>query len=74
MCPLVFEHPMHEDFVHKILEDFVHGMLEHVLLIVAPGDHIQMVRVLDVLDPVCEYTSISVEMKTWTIDFAASQY
>ena len=37
---------------------FVHGMLEHVLLIVAQEDHIQVVVVLDVLDPVCVYTLI----------------
>jgi len=55
---------------------FVHGMLEHVLLMVAPEDHIQVVvvLVLDVLDPVCVYTSISVEIKTWTtIDFEESR-
>ena len=57
---------MHEDFVHKMLEDFVHGMLEHVLLIVAPGDHIQVEIVLDVLDPVCVYTFIRLEIKTNT--------
>jgi hypothetical protein len=52
----------------------MHGMLEHVLLMVAPEDHIQVVVVLDVLDPVCVYTLISVEIKTRTIDFEESQY
>ena len=52
---------------------FVHGMLEHVLLIVAQEDHIQVVVVLDVLDPVCVYTSTSAQIKTWTIDFEESQ-
>ena len=41
---------------------FVHGGLEHVLLIVAQEDHIQMVVVLDALDPVCVY-----------IDFCSNQ-
>jgi len=52
------------------LELFV--QLEHVLLMVALDDHIQVVVVLDVLDPVCAYTLICVstlfETKTWTID------
>jgi len=41
---------------------------------VALGDHIQEVVVLDVLDPVCVHTLISDEIKTWTIDFEESQY
>ena len=47
---------------------------EAVLLVVVREDHIQEVVVLDVLDPVCVYTFISVEIKTWTIDFEESQY
>ena len=37
-------------------------------------DHIQEVVVLDVLDPVCVYPFISVEIKTWTFDFEELQY
>ena len=48
--------------------------LEHVLEMVALEDHIQEVVFLDVLDPVCVYPFISVERKTWTIDFEESQY
>ena len=36
-------------------------------------DHIQDEVVLDVRDPVCLYTFIYVEIKTWTIDFEESQ-
>jgi hypothetical protein len=59
------------------LEVFVQGMLGHVLLMVALlmvalEDHIQVVVVLDVLDPVCVYTLISVKIKTWTIDLEES--
>jgi hypothetical protein len=35
-----------------------------VLLMVAPEDHIQEVLVLNVLDPVCVHTLISVEKKS----------
>ncbi len=45
-----------------------------VLLMVALEDRIQVVVVLDVLDPVCVHTLISVEIKTWTIDSEESQY
>ncbi len=53
------------------LEFFV--QFEHVLLMVAPEDHIQEVVVLDILDPVrrCVFTLISVETKAWT-DFPVS--
>jgi hypothetical protein len=56
------------------LEFFV--QLEHVLLMVTPEDHIQVVVVLDILDPVqrCVFTLISVETKAWTIDSEESQY
>ncbi len=37
---------------------------EAVLLMVVQEDHIQEVVVLHVLDPVCVYTFISVEIKT----------
>ena len=47
---------------------------EAVLLMVVREDHIQEVVFLGVLDPVCVYTFISVEIKTWTIDFEESQY
>ena len=43
-----------------------------MLLMVALRDHIQEVVVLDVLDPVCVYALISVDIKTWTIDFEES--
>ncbi len=39
------------------------GRPEDVLLMVALEDHIQEVVVLDVLDPVCVYTLISVKIK-----------
>jgi hypothetical protein len=39
-----------------------------VLLMVALEDHIEEKVVLDVLDPVCLYLFIYVEVKTWTID------
>ncbi len=41
---------------------------------VALEDRIQEMVVLDVLDPVCVHTLISVEIKTWTIDLEESQY
>jgi len=43
------------------------------LLMVVQEDHIQEVVFLDVLQPVNTYTFISVEIKTWTIDFEESQ-
>ena len=48
------------------LEVFVEGSPEHVLEMVALEDHIEEVVVLDVLDPVCVYTFICVEIKTNT--------
>ena len=47
---------------------------DHVLLMVTLEDHIEEEVVLDVLDPVCLYIFIYVEIKTWTIDFEESQY
>ncbi len=43
---------------------------EAVLLMVVQEDHIQEVVtvILHVLDPVCVYTFISVEIKAWTIE------
>ena len=43
-------------------------------MMVTLDDHIQEVVVLDVLDHVRVYTLISVEIKTWRIDFEESQY
>ena len=43
---------------------FVEGSPKHVLEMVSLEDHIQEVVVLDVLDPVCVYTFICVEIKT----------
>ena len=39
---------------------------------VALKDHIQVVVVLDVLDPVCVCTLSAVKIKTWTIDLEES--
>ena len=52
------------------LEVFVERRLEHVLQMVPLEDHIHEVVVKEeVCDPVCVYTFIYAEIKTWTIDF-----
>jgi hypothetical protein len=48
------------------LEVFVEGSPKHVLEMVTLEDHIEEVVVLDVLDPVCVYTFIRLEIKTNT--------
>jgi len=45
---------------------FVEGSPQHVMEMVALEDHIEVVVVLDVLDPPCVYAFICVEIKTNT--------
>ena len=56
------------------LEVFMEGSPEHVLEMVVLEDHIEEVVVLDVLDPVCLYTFICVEIKTNTKTVALGMF